>query len=105
MSEVKDIEAVAYKPSEIIGTVKAWLMKQNETAKMVLVEGVYKPKTDIARYAYCYDLLIDEASGEELTLVMPRNLRMDLVSGNCVTVGGFLARSVQKGGQSQLQLR
>lgn len=105
MSEVKDIEAVAYKPSEIIGTVKAWLMKQNETAKMVLVEGVYKPKTDIARYAYCYDLLIDEASGEELTLVMPRNLRMDLVSGNCVTVGGFLDRSVQKGGQIQLQLK
>ena len=42
MSEAKDIEAMTYKPSEIIGTVKAWLMKQNETAKMVLVEGVYK---------------------------------------------------------------
>ena len=52
------METVAYKPSEIIGTVKAWLMKQNETAKMVLVEGVYKLKTDIARYAYCYDFKI-----------------------------------------------
>ena len=81
MSEAnKEIEAMTYKPSEIIGTVKAWLMRQNEIAKMVLVEGVYKPKTDIARYAYCYDLLIDESSGEEITLVMPRNLRMDLVN-------------------------
>ena len=42
MSEARDIEAVAYKSSEIIGTVKVWLMKQNETAKMVLVESVFK---------------------------------------------------------------
>lgn len=105
MSEAKDIEVMTYKPSEIIGTVKAWLTRQNEAAKMVFVEGIYKPKTDIARYAFCYDLLCDEASGEEITIVIPRYLRQDLVSGNRVTLGGFLDRTVQRGGQIQLNLK
>ena len=38
VSEAKDPEVMTYKPSEIIGTVKAWLMKQNETAKIEFEE-------------------------------------------------------------------
>lgn len=106
MNEAKDTEQVkVIKPSEIIGIVAATMLRQSDAAQVVYVEGIYQQRKDYPGWAYCYDALQDGASGEEITLMVPRELRRELVNGNLVTVGGLLNRKVTDKGMIQLQLK
>lgn len=106
MIENKDTEIIEsyYKPSELVGIVAAWLARQNEAGKVVMVQGVYLQRNNNLNWAACYDGLRDADSGEEITIKIGRELRKELSNGSLVTLGGLLNRSVNDKGMIQLML-
>lgn len=96
--------ATVYKPSELIGIFNNYLSKQNTNAQVVFLRGVYLQKTSQPNWSYCYDVLRDEDSQEELTIKLTHQQRKDLKNGNLVMVGGILGRSMSNKGFIQLVL-
>lgn len=95
-----------YKPSEIISIFRNLLSTQNLNAKIVSLNGVYIKNQSAQLYNNCaYDTLRDENTDEELSLLMPRNLRDELKSGNVVTVFGTIDRKMTNKGFIQIILR
>ena len=94
-----------YKPSELIAIFNGILSQQNVHAKMVYLRGVYwKNGRQDATWRYCFDILRDEDSQEEITLRITPSKRDELKDGALVTVGGVLTRQVTNKGYIQLYL-
>ena len=94
-----------YKPSELIAIFNGILSQQNVHAKMVYLRGVYwKNGRQDATWRYCFDILRDEDSQEEITLRITPSQRDELKDGALVTVGGVLTRQVTNKGYIQLYL-
>lgn len=94
-----------YKPSELIAIFNGILSQQNVHAKMVYLRGVYwKNARQDAGWRYCFDVLRDEDSQEEITLRITPSQRDTLKDGALVTVGGILTRQVTNKGYIQLYL-
>lgn len=105
-SKIENGEIVKYyKPSELIGIFNNFLSRQNENAQVVFLRGVYLQKQNQGNWAYCYDILRDEDSQEEITLQITPQQRGNLKNGNLVMVGGVLGRSVSNKGFIQLVLK
>ena len=95
-----------YKPSEIIGIFRSALSRQNINAQIVCLNGVYIKTQNAQLYNNCaYDALRDENTDEEVALLMPRNLRDDLKSGNIITVYGTIDRRITNKGYIQIILK
>ena len=95
-----------YKPSEIISIFRNLLSAQNLNAKIVSLNGVYIKNQSNQLYNNCaYDTLRDENTEEEISLLMPRNLRDELKSGNVVTVFGTVDRKMTNKGFIQIILK
>lgn len=94
-----------YKPSELIAIFNGILSQQNVHAKMVYLRGVYwKNGRQDTTWRYCFDILRDEDSQEEITLRITPSQRDELKDGALVTVGGVLTRQVTNKGYIQLYL-
>lgn len=94
-----------YKPSEIIGIFNSILAKQSENARVVYLRGIYLSSQKQGNWTYCYDILKDEDSQEELTLQITHKQRETLKNGNLVSVGGVLNRSISAKGFLQIFLK
>lgn len=94
-----------YKPSELIGIFNNALSRQNESAQVVFLRGIYLQRNNQGNWTYCYDTLRDEDSQEELTLQLTPQLRQNLSNGNLVMVGGLLGRNINPKGYIQLMLK
>lgn len=101
----QDIVVKYYKPSELIGIFNNILAKQNESAQMVFLRGIYLQKNNQPGWTYCYDTLRDENSQDELTLQLTLQQRQELSNGNLVMVGGILGRNINPKGYIQLMLK
>lgn len=78
-SKIENGEIVKYyKPSELIGIFNNFLSRQNENAQVVFLRGVYLQKQNQGNWAYCYDILRDEDSQEEITLQITPQQRGNL---------------------------
>lgn len=95
-----------YKPSEIISILRDVLSKQNTSARIVSLNGVYIKTPNATLYRnYAYDALRDENTDEEISLLIHRNLRDDLNSGNIITVIGTIDRNINNKGHIQIVLK
>ena len=94
----------AFKPSELIGIFSAALGRQNEFAKLVWLRGIYQKRPNNPNWSYCYDGLRDEATQDELTLRIAKDLQSKLANGNLVTVAGLLERKIDPRGSVQIIL-
>lgn len=99
-------EAVKYfKPSEIIGIFNNALTRQNESAQVIYLRGVYLQKEQRVNWAFFYDILRDEDSEDELSIQLTASQRENLKNGNLVMIGGVLSRKVTNKGGIQLLLK
>lgn len=94
-----------YKPSEILGMFQSYLAKQNTSAKVIFLKGVYlKSSKNSSQWAFCYDVIRDEDTQEEMTVKITPKQRENLKDGNLVVIGGIIGRQIKQNGFIQLVL-
>lgn len=94
-----------YKPSEILGMFQSYLAKQNTSAKVIFLKGVYlKSAKNNTQWAFCYDVIRDEDTQEEITVKITPKQRENLKDGNLVVIGGIIGRQIKQNGFIQLVL-
>lgn len=94
-----------YSPSELIAIFNSILSKQNLSAKIVYMRGIYlQNQRQDPRWSACFDTLRDEVTQDEITIKVTQKQRESLKNGNMVSVGGVLFRQVSNKGYVQLQL-
>lgn len=94
-----------YKPSEILGMFQSYLAKQNTSAKVIFLKGVYlKSSKNSSQWAFCYDVIRDEDTQEEITVKITPKQRENLKDGNLVVIGGIIGRQIKQNGFIQLVL-
>lgn len=94
-----------YSPSELIAIFNTILSKQNLSAKIVYMRGIYLQNTrQDPKWTFCFDTLRDENTQDEITIRVTQKQRESLKNGNMVAVGGVLNRQISSKGYVQLQL-
>lgn len=74
--------------------------------KVVCLRGIYFKGAYVNQYFHtATDKLVDESTSDELSLLMPLNLRNDLENGNVLTVHGIIDRSITNKGLIQIVLK
>ncbi|MCH5175278.1 MAG: exonuclease VII large subunit [Prevotellaceae bacterium] len=103
---MSEITIQQYKPSEVIAIFNDILSRQNVQTggKLVCIRGIYIAKPANLQWAYCYDILHDETTQDELTICVTHKQRENLTNGNLVDVFGTLGRKITNKSQIQLQL-
>ena len=91
-----------YCPSEIVDIFSDFLSRVGLGSKVVFVTGIYMKTARMQYGNYYYDILRDQNSDQELSLMMPQNLRDDLEHGSLVTVGGTIYKKAGNKGNIQL---
>lgn len=82
-----------YSPAAVLNLFNnAILLKQ--TQRIIQLKGVYFPGKGAYYNGSYYDILRDEASDAQVTLVVPTLIRNDLQANKTVTVNGFITRRV-----------
>ena len=101
-----DITVQHYRPSEIIALFNELLSRQaaQTGGRLVCLRGIYMTKNVNPQWQYCYDVLHDEATQDELTIRLTHQQRKDLSTGNLVEVIGTLGRNITTKGTIQLIL-
>ena len=104
-SELTNLPATVYKPSELLGIFTSYLSQTDVNRKVIYLRGIYlkNPKHD-PRWNSRYDTLRDEDTQTEITLQIPQRLCDNLKDGNLVQVGGVLGRRAQNNCHIQLML-
>ena len=93
---------IVYNPSEVIGLFNEFLARK--TNGIIHVRGIYRPGNGHQYNGVFYDLLRDEFSQKELTLVISHEIRSQLQEGNLVEFKGFVDRRVSNDCAVKLQL-
>ena len=93
---------VTYRPSEVIGLFSEALARK--TNGIVHVRGIYHPGKGIQYGGAYYDLLRDELSSKELTIIVSSEIRSHLSDGNLVDIKGFVDRKISNDCSVKLQL-
>jgi hypothetical protein len=83
---------VVYNPSEVIGLFNEFLARKSNG--LIYVRGIYRPGNGHQYNGVFYDVLRDEFSQKELTLVISHEIRSQLQEGNLVEFKGFVDRRV-----------
>lgn len=92
-----------YTPTELMSIFRDMLSDQNTNKKVIWMRGVYLINNN--NKFYNYDILRDELTGEEITLMVSNELKQKVTNGNLVMVAGIVLREIKKGGYVQLQLK
>ena len=92
-----------YKPSEFLSIFRNFLSNKEINTTVLCIHGIYW-KSDKIYGMVAYDLLRDENSTDEITLVVPLSLRGNLKNGNLVSVYGTIDRKLQPKGFIQILL-
>ena len=92
-----------YKPSELLSIFRNFLSNKEINTTVLCIHGIYW-KSDKIYGMVAYDLLRDENSTDEITLVVPLSLRGNLKNGNLVSVYGTIDRKLQPKGFIQILL-
>lgn len=92
-----------YKPSELLSIFRNFLSNKEINTTVLCIHGIYW-KSDKIYGVVAYDLLRDENSTDEITLVVPLSLRDNLKNGNLVSVYGTIDRKLQPKGLIQILL-
>ena len=101
-----DITVHQYQPSEIINILRNHLATGQVNQRVVSLRGIYFKGTYINQYFHtATDRLVDEGSSDELSILIPLNLRDDLDNGNVITVHGVLDRTITNKGLIQVVLK
>jgi len=94
-----------YTPSGL-ARIYAQTVAQDIRGKMVPIRGIYSDKSKYSkrsgRDAICYggfyyDVLVDEKTGDELTLKIPKNLKSRIIDGNVYAFRGNIENKLKKG--------
>ena len=93
---------VVYNPSEVIGIFADALAKRS--AGVIHVRGIYHPGKGIQYGGVFYDILRDEFSVKELTILVSPEIRSRLTEGNLVDLKGMVERRVTNDCTVKLQL-
>ena len=95
-----------FRPSEIIGILRNHLATGQVNQRVVCLRGIYFKGSYVNQYYHtATDRLVDESTSDELSLLMPLNLRDDLENGNVITVHGVLDRSITNKGLIQIVMK
>ena len=93
---------VTYRPSEVIGLFSEALARKANG--IVHVRGIYHPGKGIQYGGAYYDLLRDDLSSKELTIIVSSEIRSHLSDGNLVDIKGFVDRKISNDCSVKLQL-
>ena len=100
------VPANLFRPSEIIGILRNHLATGQVNQRVVCLRGIYFKGSYVNQYYHtATDRLVDESTSDELSLLMPLNLRDDLENGNVITVHGVLDRSITNKGLIQIVMK
>lgn len=91
-----------YNPSEVIGLFSEALAKRSDG--VIIVRGIYHPGRGISYNGYFFDVLKEEFSNRELTIIVPAEMRSQLSEGNLVELKGLVERRVGNDCSVKLQL-
>ena len=101
-----EITVQQFKPSEIISILRNHLATGQVNQRVVSLRGIYFQGTYINQYFHtATDRLVDEDGSDELSILIPLNLRNDLDNGNVITVHGVLDRTITNKGLIQIVLK
>lgn len=101
-----EITVQQFKPSEIIGILRNHLATGQVNQRVVCLRGIYFKGTYINQYFHtATDRLVDEDGSDELSILIPLNLRDELENGNVITVHGVLDRTITNKGLIQIVLK
>ena len=101
-----EITVQQFKPSEIISILRNHLATGQVNQRVVSLRGIYFQGTYINQYFHtATDRLVDEDGSDELSILIPLNLRDDLDNGNVITVHGVLDRTITNKGLIQVVLK
>ena len=101
-----EITVQQFKPSEIISILRNHLATGQVNQRVVSLRGIYFQGTYINQYFHtATDRLVDEDGSDELSILIPLNLRDDLDNGNVITVNGVLDRTITNKGLIQVVLK
>ena len=101
-----EITVQQFKPSEIISILRNHLATGQVNQRVVSLRGIYFKGTYINQYFHtATDRLVDEDGSDELSILIPLNLRDDLENGNVITVHGVLDRTITNKGLIQVVLK
>ena len=101
-----EITVQQFKPSEIISILRNHLATGQVNQRVVSLRGIYFKGTYINQYYHtATDRLVDEDGSDELSILIPLNLRDDLDNGNVITVHGVLDRTITNKGLIQVVLK
>lgn len=93
---------VIYNPSEVIGIFSDALAKRS--TGIIHVRGIYRPGKGIQYGGVFFDVLRDEFSCKELTIIVSTAIRSQLSEGNLVDLKGLIERKVSNDCAVKLQL-
>ena len=94
-SEARKSEVPAptiYNPGEVIGLFTEAIAKRSPG--VIHVRGIYHPGKGVLYGGYYYDILHDELSSKELSIMVSPHIRVQLVDGNLVDLKGLVERRV-----------
>ena len=101
-----EITVQQFKPPEIISILRNHLATGQVNQRVVSLRGIYFQGTYINQYFHtATDRLVDEDGSDELSILIPLNLRDDLDNGNVITVHGVLDRTITNKGLIQVVLK
>ena len=93
-----------YKPSEILGIFQNFLAKVSAGTQVVFLRGIFLKKQQNSSWSFCYDVLRDEDTQEELTLRLTQAQRDELKDGSMIQVGGVIDKKLRPNGTIQIVL-
>lgn len=101
-----NITVQQYTPFEIIGIFNDILARQNIEAsgKIVCIRGIYLVGNGTSYQGYCYDILRDEKTPNELPIKISEAQRKDLKPGSLVDILGTLGRKISPKSEIKLEL-
>jgi exodeoxyribonuclease VII large subunit len=108
MNEIEEMNtplntSEVYKPSEIFNILRNYINKS--ATKIIYIQGIYwKNVNNSDKWLHCYDILKDEITKDEITIVIDFRQQQKLKNGNLVKIGGILQRKIQPNGNIQLFL-
>src|SRR5688572_15562383 len=97
-------EEIFYSPSSILNLFNNSL-NINQAKKIIPIKGIYIAGKGVNYNGYYYDLLKDESSDANLSLLVPALLRNELSTNKTIDFQGYITkRVVNSGGRIEIQV-
>jgi exodeoxyribonuclease VII large subunit len=91
--ETESSAALIYSPSAVLHLFNNSL-NVSQSKKLIQLEGVFQPGKGGNYSGYYYDILRDESSDAQLTIIIPALIRNELQANKTITVNGFITKRV-----------